>query len=156
MTDPDWYPAWRAEALDELSAKCEAMARDFRIAEWDRYDYDFDAGTLTFSLGDTPKVQAEVQIVGTASLAAGSWMWAWANETAPDALVEDALAAQRFGQENGIEELRVPVVESDDLIALGWALTAATARLSGALGAYCSGEADMPIFTVIRDIGYVS
>ncbi|WP_224544454.1 hypothetical protein [Mesorhizobium sp. CA16] len=37
---PDWYPAWRDEAFEQLIAKNARLAKDFRLGSWSRYDYD--------------------------------------------------------------------------------------------------------------------
>lgn len=65
---PDWYPAWRDEAIEQLNAKNDRLERDFQLGHWSRYDYDIETRRLLFSKGGEIKVTAEVQIAGPRAL----------------------------------------------------------------------------------------
>ena len=43
---PDWYPAWRDEASEQLIAKNAGLENEFRLGHWPRYDYDLTTGRL--------------------------------------------------------------------------------------------------------------
>ena len=138
MSDPQWYHDWRHAAVHDLQDKNRAVAAEFKIDDWPRYRYDVDAGTLVFSDASGPKVQAEIQIAGSTSAAAGDWLWAWANSHWPDQSVQSSLLAKQFGEEHGIHELANGSVvdHQGDLNDLGWSLTAVVARLANSIGAY--------------------
>jgi hypothetical protein len=136
MEHPDWYPDWRHRAVHDLQEKNERLTSEFRLGTWPRYDYDLDAGILTFSDQGVSKVIAEIQVVGSTSQRAGDWLWAWANSHWPPEMVIDSRLARAFGQEHGVCELTHESLEEEDLNSLGWSLTAVTARLANALGAY--------------------
>ena len=136
MKKPDWYSIWRHDAVHQLVEKNARVGAEFRLSDWARYDYDLDSGTLIFSEQGTPRVIAKIQIVGSTSIKASNWLWAWANTRLPPALVIDARLARAFGEEHGLLELTQDCQEHDDLNALAWELTAVTTRLAGALGAY--------------------
>ena len=119
MESPDWYSEWRHEAVNLLQEKNDRLKTEFRIDDWPRYDYDVDAGTLTFSDQGIVKVFAEIQIVGTTSVKAGDWLWAWANSHWPVDRVTDSQRARAFGEEHSICELTRENVEDDDLNSLG-------------------------------------
>ena len=133
---PDWYSAWRHEAVHQLRDKIDRLKAEFRLAQWPRYDFDLDAGTLTFSEEGIPKVIAEIQIAGTTSVEADDWLWAWANSHWPSERATASEIVRVFGKEHGICELTHSRVEGDDLNSLGWRLTAVMARLTDAIGAY--------------------
>jgi hypothetical protein len=135
---PAWYPDWRDEAFAQLREKSAALNREFKLGEWDRYDYDLPSGTLTYSKGGMPRVVADIQIAGTTSMAAGDWLWAWANPAWPPELTGRSKLVRNFGQEHGVCDLLHDRIDSDgwDLNSLGWELTAAAVRVTGALGAY--------------------
>ncbi|QND60726.1 DUF6882 domain-containing protein [Mesorhizobium huakuii] len=137
---PDWYPAWRDEAFEQLTAKNAILEKEFRLGHWPRYDYDLTTGRLLFSDNGTVKVVAEIQIAGSTSAKAGNWLWAWSNSNLPGELLGDAKRVRSFGEENDIAELQQAYVTDtkDDLEALGWDLTAAMVRICDALGAYRS------------------
>lgn len=64
MRSPDWYPAWRDEAVDQLNAKNKRLEGDFNLGNWSRYDYDLTSGKLLFSDQNVVRVVAEIQIAG--------------------------------------------------------------------------------------------
>ncbi len=137
MDHPDWYPDWRHEAVHELQEKNARLRAEFRLGDWPRFDYDVDAGTLTFSENGVAKVIAEIQVVGTTSQKAGNWLWSWANSHWPEGVTAEAERVRAFGEEHGVCELTHDYVDGDDdLNALGWELTAVMARVTGALGGY--------------------
>lgn len=95
---PDWYPAWRDEAFDQLAAKNARLEQDFRLGHWMRYNYDLAAGKLIFSDKAGAKVISEIQIAGSTSAKAGNWLWAWANSNLPGDLLGDAKLVRAFGE----------------------------------------------------------
>lgn len=137
---PDWYPAWRGQAFEQLTAKNAGLEKEFRLGHWPRYDYDLTTGRLLFSDQGAVKVITEIQIAGSTSAKAGNWLWAWSNSNLPTELLADAKRVRSFGEENDIAELQQAYVTDtkDDLEALGWELTAAMVRICDALGAYRS------------------
>jgi hypothetical protein len=153
---PDWYPAWRDEAFEQLVAKNARLEKDFRLGHWSRYDYDLTAGTLSFSDRAGVKVVSEIQIAGSTSAKADNWLWAWANSNLPGNLLGDAKLVRAFGEEKGIDDLAQTYVRDagGDLEALGWDLTGAMVRVCNALGAYRSprgeGGALYLVFKSIR------
>jgi len=134
--DPDWYSAWRHEAVHLLREKNARLSDEFKLGSWPRFDYDVDNRTPVFSDDGRPMVIAEIQVVGTTSAKAGNWLWAWGNAHWPADATVDAERTRAFGEEHGIGQLISDYVEDEDLGALGWELTAVSARVTDALGAY--------------------
>jgi hypothetical protein len=157
--NPDWYGAWREEAVEQLNVKNTRLQNDFRLGSWSRYDYDLKAGKLLFSEDGVVKVVAEIQIAGTTSAKAGNWLWAWANSNLPGELLSDAKLVRSFGEKNGIDELaQTYVTDTDnDLEALGWELTGAMVRICSALGAYRSPRGEGGgLYLILRTINWAS
>ena len=154
---PDWYPAWRDEALQQLNAKNDRLQKEFRLGSWSRYDYDMTTGKLLFSKDGAIKVIAEIQIAGSTSARADNWLWAWANSNLPDELLCDSKLARSFGEKNSIDELAQAYVTdtNDDLEALGWELTGATVRICDSLGAYRSprGEGGA-LYLIVKNVSW--
>jgi hypothetical protein len=136
MQNHDWYDDWRHDALHQLQEKNDRLKSEFGLGGWPRYDYDVDAGTLTFSEHGVAKVIAEIQIAGSTSFKAGNWLWAWGNSHWPIERVADSRLVRAFGEKYRIRELTQDCVEGDDINALGWTLSAVMVRLTDALGAY--------------------
>ena len=74
---PDEYSQFKHDAVHELTKLNEQCTQVFRLGEWERYDYDLERQTLTFSQGGTPRVVASIQVVGTTSETARNWLWGW-------------------------------------------------------------------------------
>ena len=81
--DAEQFSVYRHEAVHQLMGLNEDCEKNFRISSWPRWDYDLEAGTLTFSEKGIPKVIAEIQVTGGTSISGGTWLWSWANGNLP-------------------------------------------------------------------------
>ena len=154
MQAPDWYDAWCEEAFEAFRAKQQRLNETYDLGAWHRYDYDTNAGTLTFSDEGRPRVLADIQVIGT--IGDHDWLWGWANDHWPTLSTEGMQALRAFGAEHGIEELTTDVLESDDLPGLGWMLAAIAARVLDAEGAYRAPSGNGAVYLLIRSIKSVS
>jgi hypothetical protein len=138
----------------QMRAQIEQNLKEFKLDSYLRFDWDQWRGELVFSSGGTPKVVARIQIVGTLSAKSSTWMWAWANPGYLAPVRQSALRVKEFGTERGIVRMIQPkwaAKESD-----AWEMTAVTARLTDAKGAYrCPGQ-DGSTFMVFSDLRSVS
>jgi hypothetical protein len=151
--EPDWYGAWRHDAIHQLFDKNDKLEAEFRLGTWARYDYDLDAARLIFSNQGKPVVAATVQVVGTT---AANWLWAWGNESFPELVTRDANAAKRFGEEHGIAELTSAYLEDGPPEHLGWELSAVTALITSAKGVYRAPSGGGYLFLALRELSFVS
>jgi hypothetical protein len=133
MTE-DQFAALTQEAQEELTSLNTKCGEAFKLGTYGNWDYDSEAGTITFSTQGTPKVVAQVQVVGTTSAKSKTWLWAWANDSVPRPLVASALTVRDFGQREGVSALVEPELPDDEFI--GWEMTAITAKLVGGIGGY--------------------
>nr|WP_162660490.1 DUF6882 domain-containing protein [Tuwongella immobilis] len=71
------------------------------------------AGFLSFD----NRYRWHVQLLGTESLASGSWLWAWANTESkiPGHLLVASLALKAYGEQHGIPELTTPQLPLDQI-----------------------------------------
>ena len=152
MEEPEWYANWRHDAVHELQDKNGRLEDEFRMGQWERFDYDLNAGTLIFSDRGTSKLLCEIQVAGSTSIEAENWLWAWANDYWPGDSARDSLLVREYGEKHGICELTHECIEpEDDLNALGWALTAVMVRVTGAIGAYRPPDEGGGLFLVIKN-----
>ena len=156
MDEPDWYRSWRHEAVHELIDKTARLKSDFDLGRWERWLYDLDAGSLTFSHEGRTGVVAHIQVVGSTSSAASTWLWAWANDSLPPSITIDAIASKLFGEKHSIAELTTEMLADEAIENLAWELTAVTARLTGAKGAYRAPTDNGCLFFVYREIGFAT
>lgn len=149
---PEGFDEFRHEAVHGLMDLNEKCNQTFKIGTWPRWDYDLDSGTLTFSENGVPRVIAQIQVVGTTSTAAKTWMWAWANESMPSCVTSKLSEVRDFGRREGLQKLIEPEIADDEF--LGWAMTAIAARLIHAKGAYrCPSDRGF-LYLIYTDIGF--
>lgn len=117
--------------LMELNSLCE---QQFFVGHWERWDYDGDLGTITFSEGGLAKVIAEVQLVGTTSTRSGTWLWGWANDSVPRSRTIQIDQVRAFGIAESLPVLSEPSWHDDEYH--GWEMTAIAAKLLHARGGY--------------------
>jgi hypothetical protein len=114
-------------ALEYLNAQQERLKSEFDLGRWQRYDYDQDAGTLTFSSDGRIGVIAEMHVVGSTSRSGGTWLWSWDNPSIVD---------------------RVKHCDEHD----GWEMTAVAAHLLKAEGAYRAPGEDGALFMILKRV----
>ena len=152
MTDEE-FSDYAHEAVHELIEANEKYHQQFKIGEYERWFYDLEKGTLTFSHHGVAQVVAAIQAIGSLSTQTGTWLWGWANESIPKEMCKAMLAVRDFGQKHNISRLTEDYWEAteDD----GWEMSAVTARLLGAKGVYrCPGESGF-IFLLLTYIYFV-
>ncbi len=147
---PDEYEQFRHDAVDALTDLNEDCKRRYGITTWPRWDYDLDAGNLVFSDGGVAKVIASIQVVGSTSNMSHTWLWAWANESLPPNVTEQAREVRQFGIAEGLSRLTEPQLADDEF--LGWEMTAIAARIVGAKGAYRCPADNGFMYVVYKDI----
>jgi hypothetical protein len=137
--DAEQFAAYRHEAVHQLMELNEGCEKTHRISSWPRWDYNFDAGTLTFSENGVPRVIATIQVIGSTSISGGTWMWAWANESLPAKVTEAVRRVRAFGQAENLAQLTQECLPDDEY--LGWGMSAVAAKILRSKGAYrCPGE----------------
>ncbi len=98
----------------------------------ERFDWDDEAVTLTFSDASLPTVRIDVAVVG--SIEADSWQWSWANQNYNQRSKMGIDEVLKFGEANSFHQLTSPFLDADEYT--GWQLTAVAAHILNAPGAY--------------------
>jgi uncharacterized protein DUF6882 len=149
---PEDFSEYRDRAVHGLMRLTEECKQRFRIGYWKQCDYDLDAGTLIFSEADSPRIVAQIQVVGTTS--SRTWLWGWANEDFPKAVTERLREVRQFGEDQALSQLTEPQLVGDEY--LGWELTAITAQILGASGAYCCPGEHGDLYLVYTDVSFAA
>ena len=142
------------EAFRELQRLNENCERNFRIGSWERWDYNLEEATLTFSHGGVPKLIASVLVAGTTSNSSGTWMWGWANNHLPKQVSEGVSSVKEFGEIEGQAQLtseKLPDTEN-----LGWMMTAVAVKVLGARGAYRCPTKTGYVYFVLTSLDFVA
>ena len=149
-TSPD-YRAFVTDATAYLNTQQEALQRDFHLSTYARFNWSQTTGEIVFySKEDIPKVIAQTQAVGDVSNKSGTWLWAWDNPSLDSALSKDLAIVREYGKSKGFKELTEAKWTADEQD--GWEMTAITAKLLKAKGAYRCPTKGGPLFLVLTDI----
>lgn len=119
------HPLWH-----ELKEKNDRFAQ--RYGNHERWDWDDEAATLTFSDPKLPTVRIDVSVVGTTE--GSSWQWSWANRNIPAGNKSDMEKVREYGEANGLEKLVSGFLDADEYT--GWEMAAVAAHVLDAPGAY--------------------
>lgn len=138
-------------ATDYLRACQDKLSVEFKLWEWPRYDWDQATRQLVFSKDGRPRVISEVQFVGSVSTRSGTWLWSWANDSVDGPLTVSASAVRKYGEAHGLAHLTDSTWHAHE--PDGWEMTAVTALLTSAKGAYRTpkeGGFTHMVLTVVR------
>ncbi len=146
------YDSLVVDAVGYLEERQDSIDSRYDFHKLQRAAWDQRTGKLTFadSAGAT-QVEAEIQMVGSLSKTKGTWMWAWANPSVRGPLKTGAQTVRRYGQQYRIRPLttREMPAKTDD----AWKMTALSARVLNAQGAYHTEDEDGITYMVITSIG---
>ena len=128
------------------------LEQQFSLGHWERWDYDAFAGTITFSEEGTPKIIADVQVVGTTSNKSNNWLWGWANQSVPVSVSAVIQKVREFGLAESLPVLIEPYWPDEE--CHGWDMTAVATRVLTGRGGYrtprSGGGFTYYVFTAIR------
>jgi hypothetical protein len=97
------------EARKRANEKIDAARKRFGLGTYGRYEIDLPTATIRFlDEKGVEKIRAEVQVAGSWSPRSNTWLWAWDNESVPEAAWSRLAAVRAFGEKEQIE----PVMDS--------------------------------------------
>ena len=114
------HPLWH-----ELKEKNDRFSEKYGRHE--RWDWDDEAVTLTFSDPMLPTVRIDVSVVGTVE--GSSWQWSWANANLSGHQKRDIEKVRDYGEANQLEKLTSRFLEADEYT--GWEMTARSCARAG-------------------------
>jgi len=141
------------DAMSYLKARQAALTAEFRIGEYERYDWYQDTGQLVFLQNGQARVVANIQFVGSVSSISDTWLWAWANESYVEAVKADVRKVRTYGAER--QFLRLASARWEATEVDGWEMTAVAAFLLQAQGAYRSPSEQGAVFMTLSDVRWV-
>ena len=144
------WKAFVTTAHEYLSKRQKSLIKEYKIGEYERFDWDQENGTLVFSNNDKPVVIAKVQFVGSLSNQTKTWLWSWANGVFLENVKNRMDLVKEYGEEHRYKELTKAKWYANE--AEGWDMTSITAYLLKAKGAYRTSAENGYTYMVITDI----
>ncbi len=121
---------------------------DEKYGDHDRWDWDADSSTLTFSDAGQPKLRIHCSVVGTTE--GDSWEWSWANPNFSAHQKVNIERVREFGETQGYGKLTSAFLEADEYT--GWEMTSIAVHVLQALGSYRFPNNDGYCYLVYREI----
>lgn len=150
---PEEFQEYRHEAFDSLVQINELCQQEFKLGSWQRWDYDLEVGTLTFSNDGLPRVIATIQAVGSISNKSGTWLWGWANHGLPPKVTDQLYRLKQFGERENLSQLTESTFAADE--ELGWELAAIANRVLEGKGVYRCPSKNGFLFLIFMDVCFI-
>jgi hypothetical protein len=150
---PEEYEEFRAQAYQSLVQMNELCKQEFKLGSWQRWDYELDAGTLTFSSDGVPRVIATIQAVGSTSNKSATWMWGWANRGLPAKVTDQLYKLKQFGEHEKLSQFTEEMIPGDEDV--GWEMAAVATRILRGKGVYRCPSKNGFLFLVFMDICFI-
>jgi hypothetical protein len=127
-----------SDAVTYLRERQDQLYSRYNLGSYPRYDWNQDTGQLIFSDGGRARVIADIQFVGSISTRSDTWLWAWANRSILESVKQGVRQVRAYGNEHRYLKLASACWTAEE--ADGWDMTAITAYLIDAAGAYRSPD----------------
>ncbi|MBD0675621.1 DUF6882 domain-containing protein [Streptomyces sp. CBMA156] len=103
----DWEEVVLA-ARERARGRQALMVERFGLSGDVRYQWSMDDARIAWSRAGTVFLTGRLTMIGSVSVPRQSWLWSWANESLPPAVLGDIERVRRFGEENGYPVLPWP------------------------------------------------
>ena len=148
--DDDAFRRLGADAAAYLRERQDHLATQYKLGSYSRYDWSQDTGQLVFSDGGRTRLVADIQFVGSISTQGGTWLWSWANTSILESVKDRIRQVRAYGEDHHYLTLACACSAAREVD--GWQMTAVTAYLTGAAGAYRTPSEDGFSFMAITDV----
>ncbi|NUT35407.1 MAG: hypothetical protein HOV79_20325 [Hamadaea sp.] len=97
------HDAWESAALDALGRVQKRQAQ--MIENYDlrgdvQYHWSVDDGVIVWSRGGTAFLRGRLTLVATVNTVHQTWLWSWANDSLPDAVLGDVARVRQHGEDH--------------------------------------------------------
>ncbi|MEU4119195.1 DUF6882 domain-containing protein [Kitasatospora sp. NPDC028055] len=143
-----------------LAARERARARQARMVERFglsgdvQYHWSLDDARITWSRAGEVFLAGRLTMIGSVSLAQQSWLWSWANESLPPAVLGDIERVRRFGEENDFPVLPWPGFDSRPELVAEARMVAAS--VLDAEGLWAESTDDVQLHFLVHDLAPVT
>lgn len=123
------------KARQRTQESIEATTVEFGLGTYEHYKIDLPTAKIHFFDGDgVERVHADIQVAGSWSPESESWLWAWDNESIPEAASVRMAAVRSFGEENETEQLSESFYPCDEGEA--WSMASVASQILDAQCVY--------------------
>ena len=103
MSQEHDHSAWEAvvsAARERAAARQASMVERFGLSGDVQYRWSLDEARMTWSRGGTVFLAGRITMIGGVSRSEQTWLWSWANDTLPRAVLGEIEQVRRYGEAN--------------------------------------------------------
>lgn len=149
----DHLPDLDTILFEELSQRAYAYLEEqqaffqkkYNLDWYEDWFYDQLTGELTFSKNKIKKLIINYEEVGSVSFKSNTWLWAWDNPHLEEKIKSEITMVKEYGETRSFEKLTTPKWQADEYD--GWEMTAISAYLMQAKGAYRVPSSDGSLYS---------
>jgi hypothetical protein len=102
------WEAVASSARDRVGRRQAAMVSDHRLAGDVQYQWSMDDATIAWSREGRDFLRGRITVIGSVDHVQQTWLWSWANDSLPVAVLGDIAAVRRYGEERAFPVLMWP------------------------------------------------
>jgi hypothetical protein len=144
------FESFSNDCLKHLTALQDEFMTLYNINSYEHWYYDHGIGAFHFKSDDGRNLYFKYVDVGSYSTKKNTWMWSWINKSTPKHVAKGLEKVKAYGEVNNYNDLSQGLLENGDEYT-GWALTAITAKLLNAIGAYRIPQEHLFIYFVFTN-----
>ncbi|MFJ9457422.1 DUF6882 domain-containing protein [Kitasatospora sp. NPDC101447] len=118
-----------------------------------QYHWSMDDARITWSRGGAVFLTGRLTMIGTVSLARQTWLWSWANDALPPAVLGDIERVRRFGEANDYPVLPWPGFDHHPELVAEARMVAAS--VLDADGLWADSTDDVQLHFLVHDLAPV-
>ncbi|MFB7474434.1 DUF6882 domain-containing protein [Kitasatospora sp. NPDC056184] len=147
------HAAWEKvvhAARERARTRQALMVERFGLSGDVQYEWSMDDARITWSRDGEVFLTGRLTMIGSVSRARRSWLWSWANDSLPAAVLGDIERVRRFGEENDHPVLPWPgFAHHPELVAEARMVAAS---VLDAEGLWAESTDDMELHFLVHDL----
>ncbi|MEU1224874.1 DUF6882 domain-containing protein [Streptomyces sp. NPDC005828] len=145
----DWEEVVRA-ARERARSRQALMIERHGLSGDVQYHWSMDDARITWSRNGTEFLTGRITMIGSVSLSRETWLWSWADDSLPPAVLGDVDQVRAFGEANGFPVLPWPGFEYDPALVAEARMVAAS--VLDAEGLWADSTDDVQLHFTIHDL----
>lgn len=149
MADEE-FDNYLQSSLDEMEEKQEILEREYGLGHHEKFVVDYESGLLTFFKNEKPVVEVSIIPVASHVPEKESLKWAWANESYPTSIRDEASFVKKLYELTGYVMFNNEALECDESMA--WEVNALACKVSNSKGVYRVPHGAINVHVVVTNV----
>ncbi|MGX1267521.1 DUF6882 domain-containing protein [Streptomyces phaeoluteigriseus] len=145
----DWEAVVLA-ARERARSRQARMVERFGLSGDVQYRWSMDDAQITWSRDAEVFLTGRLTMIGSVSLTQQTWLWSWANESLPHAVLGDIERVRQYGEENDFPVLPWPGFNHDPELVAEARMVAAS--VLDAEGLWAESTDDVQLHFLVHDL----